>query len=174
MNYKANLHQIKAFAFDVDGVFTNGMVLATSNNDFLRMHNAKDGYAVRYAVTHGYPIAIITGGASETIRNRFTMLGVTDVYLSSFDKINDFTDFCANHGLQPHEVLCMGDDIPDIAILKACGLPTCPADAVPEVKEVCVYVSDKVGGAACVRDVIEQTLKVRGVWNMPDNKIAST
>jgi 3-deoxy-D-manno-octulosonate 8-phosphate phosphatase (KDO 8-P phosphatase) len=166
MNYKTKLHQIKAFVFDVDGVFTNGMVLA-SGGDFLRMHNAKDGYAVRYAVTQGYAVGIITGGASESIRERFSMLGVTDVYLASFNKIKDFADFCRKHRLQPHEVLCMGDDIPDIEILAQSGLPTCPADAVPEVKAICGYISDKPGGMACVRDVIEQTLKLQGKWNLP-------
>ncbi|MDR0711716.1 MAG: HAD hydrolase family protein [Prevotellaceae bacterium] len=164
-NYKIKLHKIKAFIFDVDGVFTDGMVLP-SGGDFLRMHNAKDGYAVRYALTQGYPIGIITGGASETIRERFNMLGVTDVYLASFNKIGSFTDFCRKYNLQPDEVLCMGDDIPDIEILTSSGLPTCPADAVPEVKAVCEYISDKPGGKACVRDVIEQTLKLQGKWNL--------
>ncbi|MDR2813200.1 MAG: HAD hydrolase family protein, partial [Prevotellaceae bacterium] len=166
MNYKTKLHTIKAFVFDVDGVFTDGMVLA-SGGDFLRMHNAKDGYAIRYAATHGYPVGIITGGASESIRERFNMLGVTDVYLASFDKIKDFADFCRKRQLQPHEVLCMGDDIPDIEILTKSGLATCPADAVPEVKAICEYISDKSGGRACVRDVIEQTLKLQGKWNLP-------
>ncbi|MDR0414528.1 MAG: HAD hydrolase family protein [Prevotellaceae bacterium] len=164
-NYKTKLHKIKAFVFDVDGVFTDGMVLA-SGGDFLRMHNAKDGYAVRYAVAHGYHVGILTGGASESIRERFNMLGVTDVYLASFNKISDFEDFCHKHRLQPDEVLCMGDDIPDIEILEKSGLPTCPADAVPEVKAVCEYISDKPGGKTCVRDVIEQTLKLQGKWNL--------
>ncbi|MDR0687943.1 MAG: HAD hydrolase family protein [Prevotellaceae bacterium] len=166
MNYKTQLHKIKAFVFDVDGVFTDGMVLA-SGGDFLRMHNTKDGYAVGYAVMHGYPVGIITGGASESIRERFNMLGVTDVYLASANKIGDFTDFCRKHRLQPDEVLCMGDDIPDVEILKRSGLPTCPADAVPEVKAICRYISDKPGGKACVRDVIEQTLKLQNKWNLP-------
>ena len=166
MNYKTKLHTIKAFVFDVDGVFTNGMVLA-SGGDFLRMHNAKDGYAVRYAVNQGYPIGIITGGASESIRERFGMLGVTDVHLASFNKIEHFAGFCRKHRIHPREVLCMGDDIPDMEILMQCGLPTCPADAVPEVKAICAYISDRPGGMACVRDVIEQTLKLQGKWNLP-------
>lgn len=165
-NYKAKLHKIKAFVFDLDGVFTDGTVLA-SGGDFLRMHNAKDGYAVRYAVTHGYHVGVITGGDSESIRERFSMLGITDVYLASFNKIDDFADFCRKHRLQPDEVLCMGDDIPDIEILEKSGLATCPADAVPEVKAVCEYISDKPGGRTCVRDVIEQTLKLHGKWNLP-------
>jgi len=169
MSYKSILHRIKAFAFDVDGVFTNGWVLATTDGDFLRMHNAKDGYAVRYATKQGYPIGIITGGASESIRERFKMLGVTDVYLASRTKRDDFRDFCFKYHLQPDEVLFMGDDIPDIEVLERCGLPTCPADAAHEVKEICAYISDKNGGMGCVRDVIEQTLRLQGKWNLKDD-----
>lgn len=165
MNYKTKLHNIKAFAFDVDGVFTNGMVLSIPGGDFLRMHNSKDGYAVRYACKCGFPIAIITGGSSETIRERFKMLGVTDVYLASNDKLDDFMDFCFKYHLEPQQVAFMGDDIPDIEVLQKAGLSACPADAVQEVKDVVDYISDRRGGDCCVRDVIEQTLKLQNLWN---------
>ncbi|MDR1225407.1 MAG: HAD hydrolase family protein [Prevotellaceae bacterium] len=165
MNYKTKLHQIKAFVFDVDGVFTNSMVLPIPGGEFLRQHNAKDGFAVRYASENGYPVGIITGGASGTIRERFNMLSITDVYLSSRDKINDFTDFCHKHHLQPNEVLFMGDDIPDMEIMQKCGMSCCPADAVQEVKDVVDYISNKKGGDGCVRDVVEQTLKLHDKWN---------
>jgi len=165
-NFKVNLHKIKAFAFDVDGVFTDGLVIATETGDLLRSHNAKDGYAVRVAITQKYPVAIITGGSSESILKRFVQIGVSisDIYLRSHYKMPDFTDFCTRHNLQPHEVLFMGDDIPDIGILKACGIATCPADAVTEVKEICDYISIYPGGRGCARDVIEQTLKIQGNW----------
>ena len=166
MSYKTSLRRIKAFAFDVDGVFTNGMVLATPDGDFLRMHNTKDGYAVRHAVAQGYPIGIITGGDSGSIRQRFSMLGVTDVYLASRTKWADFHSFCLKYHLQPSEVLFMGDDIPDVEVLERCGLATCPADAVHEVKKICAYISDKSGGMGCVRDVIEQTLRLQGKWSL--------
>jgi 3-deoxy-D-manno-octulosonate 8-phosphate phosphatase (KDO 8-P phosphatase) len=166
MNYKAHLHQIKAFVFDVDGVFTNGGVLAIPGGDFLRMHNAKDGFAVRNALVNGYAIGIITGGASETIRDRFAMLGVdpTDVHLGIRNKREILAAFCSKHHLAPSEVLAMGDDIPDIPMLAMSGVATCPADAVPEVQAVCAYISDRVGGGGCARDVIEQTLKLHGKW----------
>ncbi|MEN6619764.1 MAG: HAD family hydrolase [Rikenellaceae bacterium] len=166
-NYKIKLSKIKAFAFDVDGVFTDGTVLATDNGDLLRSHNAKDGFAVRKAIIQGFPVAIITGGASESIVKRFAQIGMdtNDIYLQSHYKIPDFQDFCKRYKLQPSEVLFMGDDIPDIGILKECGLAACPADAVSEVKEVCEYISLYSGGKGCVRDVIEQTLKIHNKWN---------
>lgn len=173
-NYKADLQKVKAFAFDIDGVFTDGSVLMYANGDLLRTYNAKDGYAVRYAVEKGFPVAIITGGISETIKMRFSQFNVTDIYLGSHYKLPDFEDFCYKYSLSPSEVLFMGDDIPDIPIMEACGLPTCPSDAVAEVKKVSTFISPYKGGHGCVRDIIEQVLKVHGKWHSNDEYIAST
>lgn len=167
-NYKVKLSNIKAFAFDVDGVFTDGSVLVTEDGGFLRTHNAKDGYAVKIATLSGYPVAIITGGSAPSIKKRFEPLDVKDIYLSSINKMPDFMDFCSKHNLHPSEVLFMGDDIPDIDILKICGLACCPSDAVNEVKEVCEYISIYPGGRGCVRDIIEQTLKIKDLWHKND------
>jgi 3-deoxy-D-manno-octulosonate 8-phosphate phosphatase (KDO 8-P phosphatase) len=164
MNYKSLLHNIRAFVFDVDGVFTDGMVLALPDGDMLRQHNSKDGYALRCALSHGYHIGIISGGVSESIRSRFAMLGVTDVYLGAQDKMQAFTDFCAKYKLLSSHVLVMGDDIPDIPIMRAAVCACCPADAVEEVKNISAYISHQNGGCGCVRDVIEQTLKIQGKW----------
>jgi 3-deoxy-D-manno-octulosonate 8-phosphate phosphatase (KDO 8-P phosphatase) len=172
-SYKTKLHQIKAFAFDVDGVLTDGTVQVTESGDFLRTYNAKDGLAVRTAIEKGFRVAIITGGNSETIKKRFQIFGVTDFYLLSRIKLPDLQHFCDKYHLQPAEVLFMGDDLPDIPPMQHCGLPCCPADAVPEVKAVADYISLFDGGKGCVRDVIEQTLKVQGKW-MVDNAPAST
>ncbi|MCL1974089.1 MAG: HAD-IIIA family hydrolase [Bacteroidetes bacterium] len=163
-NYKTKLHQIKAFVFDVDGVFTDGTVLVTESGDLLRAHHAKDGYAVRCAVTLGYRVGIITGGTSPTITKRFDMLGVSDVYMGAHTKMEYFDHFCAKYHLDPHHVLFMGDDIPDIEVMRVCGLPCCPADAVPEVQKAAQYISLYAGGKGCVRDVVEQTLRLQEKW----------
>ncbi len=165
-NYKVKLEKIKAFAYDVDGVFTDGGVLATESGDLLRTFDAKDGFGVRMAVLKGYHNAIITGGSSLSIKKRFRGIGVPeeDIYLTSRHKVPDFLDFCERHGLKPEEVAFVGDDLPDIPILKVCGLAVCPSDAVTEVKEVCDYVSLYPGGKGCVRDLVEQVLKIHGDW----------
>ena len=172
-NYKVKLLKIKAFAFDVDGVFTDGLVLATDTGDLLRCHNAKDGYALKLAVSHKYPVAIITGGVSESIVKRYAPMGVQDIYLKSFDKLPDLLHFCSKYGLDISEVLYMGDDIPDISALKACGVAACPSDAVEEVKAVCDFISSFSGGRGCVRDVIEQTMKIQGKWLHAHNASSS-
>ncbi|MDR1984856.1 MAG: HAD-IIIA family hydrolase [Prevotellaceae bacterium] len=172
-NYKINLHKIKAFAFDVDGVFTDGSLLVDNDGHFLRIYNAKDGYAVRQAVLQDYHIAIITGGAAASIKHRFNDLGVKDIFLLSENKIQDFTTFCIRRNINADEVLFMGDDIPDIEIMQTCGISCCPADAVPEVKNAAMYISEFDGGKGCVRDVIEQVMKIQGKWNINANKIKS-
>ncbi len=163
-NLKEDLQYIRAFVFDVDGVFTNGEVILYPGGEFLRTVNIKDGYAVQYCVKKGYPVAIVTGGNSETVRERFTRLGVTDIYLKSDNKIDDYEDFLHKYDLEHKNILYMGDDLPDYEIMKKAGFPTCPADAVEEIRQLSVYISDKKGGEGCVRDVIEQVLRLHGKW----------
>lgn len=162
-----DLKHIKAFAFDVDGVFTDGGVFCDVQGELYRTFDAKDSFAIRMAVMNGYPVGIITGGRSVSIRQRFLTSGVPgeDVYLGSRDKTIDFQDFCTCHGVRPEEVLFVGDDIPDIPVMMLCGCPVCPADAVEEVRAVCQVVSDRPGGKGCVRQAVESVLKARGDWN---------
>ena len=112
-NYKTKLKDIKGFAFDVDGVFTDGSVLVAPDGDLLRIHNAKDGFGLRWAYLSGYHIAIITGGYSESVRKRFEGIGVEHIYLKSRDKLPDFYDFCNKCGISPKEVAFVGDGIND-------------------------------------------------------------
>lgn len=162
-NFKEKLKDIKAFVFDVDGVFSQDMVLHT-DGELTRHMNVKDGFAVKTAVDKGFIVCIISGGTSESVRTRFQGLGVTDIYLGSHDKIDDYEDFYMKYGIKPEQILYMGDDIPDFEPMKASGLATCPADAVEEIQNIAHYISDKDGGKACVRDVIEQVLRAQQVW----------
>lgn len=163
-NFKEGLKEIKAFAFDVDGVMSSPLVYLHPNGELMRSMSTKDGYAVQYAVKQGYPIAIITGGNTESVAERFRGLGITDIYTSSFDKPVDFEDFLYKYGLKHKEVLYMGDDLPDYDVMKSAGVACCPADAVEEIKTVAHYVSPFPGGEGCVRDVIEQVLRLQGRW----------
>jgi 3-deoxy-D-manno-octulosonate 8-phosphate phosphatase (KDO 8-P phosphatase) len=164
LNFKEKLRHVKAFAFDVDGVFSSSSVLMHPSGEMLRTSNIKDGYAIYHATKMGYPVAIITGGDSELVRKRFEYLGVKHIYLKSRDKMKDFSDFLHKENLSAIDVLYMGDDIPDYPVLKAVGVPTCPDDAAVEVKSVAQYISNRKGGEGCVRDVVEQVLRSRGDW----------
>lgn len=163
-NFKEELTSIKAFVFDVDGVFTNGTLYLLPGGEQARQMNIRDGFAVKYAVEQGYNIAIITGGDDEPVRWRFNRLGIDNIYLPSTDKVADFHHFVKKYNLDPAKVLYMGDDIPDFSVMKQTGIPTCPADADTEIRQISNYISDKKGGKGCVRDVIEQVLRAQGNW----------
>ena len=161
-----DLLKINAFALDIDGVFTDGSILCTTDGDLLRVYDAKDGFAIRMAVMNGYPVSIITGGSSESIRKRMLASGVRpdDVYLHCRDKMEEFRAFCTKYALQPGEVMYFGDDVPDIELLQAAGCGVCPSDAVEEAQAAADIVSTKPGGKGCIREVIENTLKAQGKW----------
>lgn len=162
------LKKIKAFAFDIDGVLTDGGILADLNGELYRTFDSKDGLAIRMAVMKGYHLAIITGGRSESIRKRFLSCGIKpeDIYLGSRAKIEDFEDFCTRHDLQADEVMYFGDDLPDIPVMSACGCSTCPCDAVDEVKEIADIVSSRPGGKGCARETIQMVMTLQGTWHL--------
>ena len=166
-----DLKQIKALLFDVDGVLSANVIPMSTEGEPLRTGNIKDGYAIHLAAQNGMLLGIISGGKTEAVRKRFLSLGIPaeDIYLGSSVKIHDYRDFRDRHALSDEEILYVGDDIPDIEVLRACGLPCCPKDAAPEVKAIARYISHAPGGYGCGRDIVEQVLKVKGLW-MADEK----
>lgn len=164
-NYKELLAQISTFVFDVDGVFTDGNVLVTTSGELLRKMSVKDGYAVKTAILKGYRICIITGGTNEGVKERLKGLGVTDFYMGAHHKEEPLREYLEDYGIDPGTVVYMGDDLPDIPPMQRVALATAPQNAVSEVKAIAAYVSHRNGGDGCVRDIIEQVLKVRGDWN---------
>lgn len=163
-SYKTRLAHITTLIFDVDGVFTDGMVTVMPDGQLLRRLSAKDSYALQYAIKKGMRVAIITGSNSMSVAESLRHLGVRHVFLQSKNKIAVYEKYIADQGISDQEILYMGDDIPDYAVLSRVGVSTCPADASQEVKHICQYVSHKNGGNGCVRDVIEQTLRAQEKW----------
>jgi 3-deoxy-D-manno-octulosonate 8-phosphate phosphatase (KDO 8-P phosphatase) len=164
MNYKDKLKDIKTFIFDYDGVISDGNIWVIGEHDQVRCSTVKDGYALHHAVKKGYRVAIISGGKGDSMKRRLNNLGITDVFQAVKNKLDVFQQYCAEHKIDPKTVLYMGDDIPDYIVMKNVGIATCPADAVPEIKEISHYISHQKGGEGCVRDVIEQVMKVHGDW----------
>ena len=164
-SYKEIMNDISTFVFDIDGVLTDGKVHVAPNGEMLREMNIRDGFAMKAALESGYKICIISGGKNEGVRTRLQNLGITDIYMSSFDKVETFKEYAELYNILPENVLYMGDDIPDDHVMQIVGLPTCPQDAVPEIKTVSSYISHVTGGNGAVRDVIEQVMKVQGKWN---------
>ena len=163
-SYKEILNHITTFIFDVDGVLTDSSVHVTPTGEMLRIMNIRDGFAMKAAIESGYHVCIISGGSNEGVRIRLRNLGITDIHLSTPDKVETFKEYIELYNIKPEEVLYMGDDIPDYHVMKLVGLPACPQDASPEIKAISKYISHKNGGKGAVREVIEQVMKVQGKW----------
>ena len=163
-NFKENLIKVRAFIFDIDGVLSLQTIGLNAFGVPNRTVNLRDGYALQFAVKKGYHIGVISGSGSKEYRRRLRLLGVKDIFLNSRSKLDHFNSFLKKHNLNKSEVLFMGDDIPDYEVMKEAGVPVCPSDADSEIKQVAVYVSDKKGGEGCVRDVIEQVLRLHNKW----------
>jgi 3-deoxy-D-manno-octulosonate 8-phosphate phosphatase (KDO 8-P phosphatase) len=163
-NFKEDLVRVKAFVFDIDGVLSQQTITLNSFGVPNRTVNLRDGYALQLAVKKGYHIGIISGSSSKEYQKRLRRLGINDIYLNSRSKLSHFNSFLNKHDLNKSDVLFMGDDIPDFEVMKEAGIPVCPSDADSEIKQLASYISDKKGGAGCVRDVIEQVLRLHNSW----------
>ena len=158
------LKEITTLIFDVDGVLTNGDIIASDSGEFLRTFNIKDGYALQLAVKRGFMVCVISGGKGLAMQKRLEGLGITEIFLGVSDKVAIYQALLAKYSLSAKEILYMGDDIPDYKIMQLVGLPTCPADAVPEIKSISKYISPYTGGKTAVRDIIEKVMRVHGKW----------
>lgn len=167
--FKEELINVKGFLFDVDGVLSRTTQTLSPEGDPIRTSNVKDGFAIALAIRNGYKIGIITGGKTAEMHKRHMKLGITDIYMGTLDKIPCLEDFLTKYGLDYSQVMFMGDDIPDYRVMARVGLPVCPSDAVPEIKAISKYISDREGGEGCVRDVIEQVMRAQGKWLDPES-----
>ena len=165
-SYKEIMNTINTFIFDVDGVLTDSSVHVSQNGEMLRIMNIRDGFAMKVAIESGYNVCIISGGNNEGVRIRLRNLGITDIHLASPNKVDTFKEYTELYNIKPENVLYMGDDIPDYHVMQLVGLPTCPQDAVAEIKAISKYISHKNGGKGAVREVIEQVMKVQGKWHL--------
>ena len=163
-HFKQRLAKIEAFVFDNDGVFTNGTVYLMPGGEQVRTASTRDGYAVQHAAKNRVKMAMITGGRSDEVIRRMNGLGVTEVITGAAIKLGELESLAEKWNISLDQICYMGDDIPDIPVLQASGLACCPNDAVPEVRAVCDYISPIAGGHGCVRDILEQAMKVKGLW----------
>lgn len=155
---------VRAFVFDVDGVFTDNSLLVTDQGELLRTMNVRDGQAIKWAVKAGFEFCVITGGRSPGVVSRLSALGVQEIYSNMQDKWPPFKQFLDRTGFSAQDICYMGDDLPDLPVMRKVGLPVCPNDAVPEVLDIAEYISPYKGGHGCVRDVLEKVLKLQGKW----------
>ncbi len=164
MNVLKDFSTVKAFAFDIDGVLTNGSLLIYDDGQMVRQMNIKDGYALQLAIQKGFKIVVISGGNSEAVKNRLEKLGIADIFLRVKNKKTVLQEWALANDILLEHILYMGDDVPDVEPLQIVGVSTCPNDAATEVKALSKYVSSYKGGEGCVRDVIEKVLRLNNAW----------
>lgn len=163
-----DLSRIKAFVFDIDGVLSPSTVPLGLDGMPARMANVKDGFAINLARKSGFKFAIITGGVSEAILNRFKLLDIDDVFMEVADKLPVLKRWMAENNLSPDEVVYSGDDLPDYHCMQYVGLSVAPADAAVEIRDIAYYISPCAGGHGVGRDIIEQVMKAQDKWMSND------
>jgi 3-deoxy-D-manno-octulosonate 8-phosphate phosphatase (KDO 8-P phosphatase) len=163
MNFKVRLNKVSTFIFSVNGVLT-GEKFFLSGNEQIRSLNSKDTFALMCALEKGYRVAFISSGPSSPVKTYLEQMGITELFFSQQNKLDCYKNFIATHNISEQEIVYMGDDLQDLEVMKRAAVPVCPADAAPQIRELCVYFSQKRGGEGCVRDIIEQVLRLHGKW----------
>ncbi|HBH05459.1 MAG TPA: 3-deoxy-D-manno-octulosonate 8-phosphate phosphatase [Flavobacteriales bacterium] len=168
-SYLNRLPEIKAMVFDIDGVFTDGTVTVTNDGKLTRTLYARDGYAIQLATNKGFIIGVITGGRSESVKERLLDLGIQEVYLGARDKWQIMQEFLNKYNVSASQTLYMGDDLPDLEVMNNVSIATCPNDAAYEILEIAHYISHRNGGKGCVRDIVEKVLRAQNQWMVSES-----
>jgi 3-deoxy-D-manno-octulosonate 8-phosphate phosphatase (KDO 8-P phosphatase) len=165
---------IKLVAFDVDGVMTDGGVYL-GDVDGRRLefqhYEIQDGLGIYMLRLVNIPVAIVTGRVSESVRLRAQELNVDDVAQDpDGHKLAGFMRILEKRGVRPEEVAFVGDDFPDVALLRIVGLPVAVGNAIPEVRAICQHQLERTGGRGAVREFVEDFLKARSEWDVAWNR----
>lgn len=168
-----NFKKIKCFVFDIDGVMTNGKLSLSGNGEQERVMDIKDGYILQLAIKEGYKILVISGAHSEAVIQRLQYLGISEIHTKVKDKLALIQQLLQKYKIEKEETLFMGDDMPDMPLLKYAGISSCPHDAIPQVRAISMYISRFSGGQGCVRDVIEKVLQLQGKFKISKEITAS-
>jgi len=156
--------KIRLVCTDIDGVLTTGALHYGAAPGHDKTFHVRDGAAIKWLQRSGIPVAFISGLASNATEHRARDLGVEDCFAGHLAKKPVLDQLCAKYGLAYDQIAHLGDDLPDLPLLRRVGLACCPADAVAEVKAACHWVSDIQGGQGLLRSVAECILKAQGRW----------
>jgi len=155
---------IKLLILDVDGVLTDGKIVYTDRGEEAKAFDVKDGHGLKLLMRAGIPVALITGRSSPAVEHRARDLGITRVYQKAINKIEAYEELRSAENLRDEEICVVGDDLPDLPILRICGFSVAVADSAEEVKREVDYVTNKEAGKGAVREVCDIILKARGLW----------
>lgn len=161
---RERLRRIRLLLLDVDGVLTDGRIIYDAQGIETKAFDVKDGHGLKLLQRSGVQVGIITGRQSEVVNIRARELGIDIVYQGVKDKLVPFEEVLQNLRLTADEVAYMGDDLPDLPVLRRAGWAVAPADAVGEIKPYVHYVTVGPGGRGAVREVCDLLLRERGHW----------
>ncbi|HXV21939.1 MAG TPA: HAD-IIIA family hydrolase [Desulfuromonadales bacterium] len=162
---RERLHRIRLLLLDVDGVLTDGRIIYDAQGVETKAFDVKDGHGLKLLQRAGVQVGIITGRQSEVVNIRARELGIDIVYQGAKDKLVPFEEILRNLHLAADEVAYMGDDLPDLPVLRRAGWAVAPADAVGEIKPFVHYVTRHPGGRGAVREVCDLLLQESGHWS---------
>ncbi len=155
---------VELLLLDVDGVLTDGSVFYADDGTELKRFHVRDGSGLKLWHAAGKRSAIVSGRSSAAVVRRAAELGIGPVLQGRADKGAALAEVLAATGLRPEQVCAIGDDLPDVPVLRRCGLAVAVADACPEARAAADYVTPVPGGRGAVRDAIEWLLKQQGRW----------
>jgi 3-deoxy-D-manno-octulosonate 8-phosphate phosphatase (KDO 8-P phosphatase) len=154
----------RLLVLDVDGVLTDGVLVYGASGEEIKRFHVRDGLALQQARRAGVEVAIVSGRASAAVTRRMSELGVVEVYQGVGDKEALLRGLLARLGVSAAETAVMGDDLPDLPLMRMAGIAMAPVDAAPEVRQVADWVSRSAGGHGAVREAVEWLLRSRKAW----------
>lgn len=157
----SNLANIRLLAFDIDGVFTDGRFYLSDDGVESKAYSTQDGFGLRRALDAGLEVAVISGRASRSVELRMQELGIRHVFLACKDKVAALEGLAASLGIALDDCAFVGDDIPDLALMRRVGLPVAVANAVPEVRDICAVTTRASGGHGAVREICDMVLAAK-------------
>ena len=156
---------IELLLADVDGVLTDGRVVVNNQGIETKQFHIRDGMGIRLWQKAGYHFGVVSLRSSQIVKMRAAELDISIVRQGAVDKLATTLEILAEHGLSPQQACYIGDDLPDLRVVRAVGLGVAVADACPELREVAAYVTQLAGGNGAVREVIELILKAQRRWD---------
>jgi 3-deoxy-D-manno-octulosonate 8-phosphate phosphatase (KDO 8-P phosphatase) len=158
------LKQIRLLLLDVDGVLTDGGIVYNDNGQEIKCFNAKDGLGIRLLMGAGVRVGVVTGRRAPALVHRCNNLGIELIFDGIRDKAAALDQIVAQVGIDKEQIAFMGDDLPDLSIMRRVGLAVAVADARAEVQKGAAMVTTSNGGAGAVRELCEAILKAKGLW----------
>lgn len=162
---EAKLEKIRMVLLDVDGVLTDGGITYDDNKVETKTFNCKDGLGIRLLMDAGITVGIVTGRAAPALRHRCDNLGITLIFDGVTDKAAALARIVESTGIPASEIAFVGDDLPDLPIMSRVGLAVAVADAHPFIRSHAAIITQAPGGKGAVREISEDILKAKGLWN---------